>query len=224
MSAMRTRFSEREDDRIYSMIGVIKKFPPDCFNKKLIHPAEYFMNVCEEINDFSFIYSIASRSEIPGKCWRPVAGKMESILFGTVVGGIGQVGFVTPTHLQLENMINIKKGVIGIDGLNAVNCYLQANDAGVQSEEIAFSIFERLQRKGFSGCGDYLELENGFFFPQLPFVNSDEIFVVACSGMNCTNFAPGLLLRSNGTDINQFCDVGVFVGRLPDGGESICIG
>lgn len=33
-----------------------------------------------------------------------------------------------------------------------------------------------------------------------------------------------LLLRSNGTDINQFCDVGVFVGRFPKTRESINVG
>lgn len=36
--------------------------------------------------------------------------------------------------------------------------------------------------------------------------------------------APGLLLRSNGTDINQFCDVGVFIGELPKNSKSISEG
>jgi hypothetical protein len=59
------------------------------------------------------------------------------------------------------------------------------------------------------------------FSPQSTFTRSDEILVAISPDMNWTNGAAGLLLHSNGTGINQFCDVGVFVGRLPKIGESI---
>lgn len=94
----------------------------------------------------------------------------------------------------------------------------------MSANKVALAILERLQQQGFSGYGDYLELESGLFFPQLPITNTDKIFAVACSSMNWINGAPGLLLHSNGTVINKFHDVGIFIGRLPDAGESISIG
>lgn len=75
-----------------------------------------------------------------------------------------------------------------------------------------------------AGCGDYVEVENGFFFPQSTFTRSNEIFVAISPDVHWTTGGAGLLLRSNCTDINLFCDVGVFIGRLPKVGKPINVG
>lgn len=224
MSAMHQRYAEREDDRIYAMIGAITDSPSDNLSDVTLSPAEYFMRVCEAKGDFSFIYCIAPRSDEPGRHWRAVTEKIAPVLSGVLVGGSGQAGSIKPTHLQLENMCRFAPSTLNLDGLKSTRAFLQGDSANLSPADIATAIFERLKQKGFSGCGDYIELESGFFFPQSKFTRSDEIFVAISPDMNWTNGAAGLLLCSNGTDINQFCDVGVFVGRLPKVGEPINVG
>lgn len=182
------------------------------------------MQVCEAKGDYSFIYCIAPRSDELGKRWRPASGKVVPVLSGVLVGGSGQAGSLKSTHLQLENMCRFAPGSINSDGLKSTRAFLQGDSANLSPNDIATAIFERLKQKGFSGGGDYMELESGFFFPQSTFAHSDGIFVAISPDMNWTYGTAGLLLRSNGTDINQLCDVGVFIGRLPKVGESINVG
>ena len=101
---------------------------------------------------------------------------------------------------------------------------MQRNSDGLSPDGIASAILERLETIGFTGCGEYLELEYGFFFPQSMLTRSDDIFVAISPDVHWGTGGPGLLLRSNGTDINDFCDVGAFVGRVPKIGESINVG
>lgn len=224
MSAMHQRYAEREEDRIYAMIGAITDLPSDSVDDASNHPAEYFMRACEAKGDYSFIYCIAPRSDEQGRRWRPIAGEIPPVLSGVLVAGSGHAGSLKPTHLQLENMCRLKQSAINPDGLKSTRAFLQGDSTNLSPDDIAAAILARLRQKGFSGCGDYVELESGFFFPQSKFTRSDKIFVAISPDMNWTNGAAGLLLCSNGTDINQFCDVGVFVGRLPKVGEPINVG
>lgn len=224
MSAMHQRFAVSKEDRIYAMIGAITDLQSESQDDASIHPSEYLMRICEAKGDYSFIYCIAPRSEEPGRRWRPEAREIPPVLSGVLVGGSGQAGSLKPTHLQLENMCRLKPSAINSDGLKSTKAYLQGDSASLLPDDTAAGILARLRQKGFSGCGDYVRLENGFFFPQSTFTFSDEIFVAISTDMNWTNGAAGLLLRSNGSDINLFCDVGVFIGRLPKVGEPINVG
>lgn len=224
MSAIYQRSVEKSEDHFYSMIGAVTTTPLDSQNNQPIHPAEYFMQVCEAKNDYSFIYCIAPRSDEPGSRWRPIAGKIPPVLSGVLVAGRGQAGSLKPTHLQLENMCRLEPGTINADGLKSARAFLQCDSANWSPDDIAAAILVRLRKKGFSGYGDHVEVENGFFFPQSTVTRSDEIFVAISPDVHWTMGGAGLLLRSNGTDINQFCDVGVFIGRLPKVGEPINVG
>lgn len=224
MSAIYQRAVERSEDHFYGMIGAITTQLLDSQDNQLLHPSEYFMRVCEAKGDYSFIYCIAPRSDEPGRCWRPIAGKIPPVLSGVLVAGSGQAGSLRPSHLQLENMCRLVPSVINSDGLKATRVFLHGDCASLSPDDIAAAILVRLRQKGFSGCGDYVELENGFFFPQSTFTRSDDIFVVISPDVHWTTGWAGLLVRSNGSDINHFCDVGVFVGRLPKAGESINVG
>ncbi|MCK9199708.1 MAG: HET domain-containing protein [Gallionella sp.] len=221
MSAMHQRYAEREEDRIYAMIGAITDSQSNNLNDEILSPAEYFMRVCEAKGDYSFIYCIAPRSDQSGRRWRPAAEKIAPVLSGVLIGGSGQTGSLKPTYLQLENMCRLAPNSVNSDGIKSTRTFLQSDSTNLSPTDIATAIFERLKQKGFSGCGDYVELESGFFFPQSRFTHSNDIFVAVSPDMNWTNGAAGLLLSSNGTDINEFCDVGVFIGRLPKVGESI---
>ncbi|MHB1290646.1 MAG: HET domain-containing protein [Sulfuricella sp.] len=224
MSVIDQRVAERTEDHFYAMIGAIKTMSLDIQDDESLHPSEYFMRVCEAKGDYSFIYNLAPRSEVPGRRWRPIEGKFPAVLSGLLVSGGGQAGTPEPTHLQLDNMCRLLPGTINPDGLKATRWFMRRNSDGLSPDGIASAILERLETLGFTGCGEYLELENGFFFPQSKPTRSDDIFVAISPDVQWTNGGPGLLLRSNGTDTYDFCDVGAFVGRVPKLGESINVG
>lgn len=224
MSAMHERFSERKADRVSAMIGLIEPLTSASLNAASLHPAEYFMQLCEAKDDYSFIYCTAPRSDIPGRGWRPVADQISPVLSKLLTSGGGQAGRQEKTHLRLDNMCRMKPGAVQSDALSAIRSFLQGDNTNGSPKDIADNILEHLRRYGFSGCGDYLELENGYFFPQSSFSHSDEIFAISSNDVQWTNGGPGMLLRSTGPDINSFCDVGVFVGRLLKTAESINVG
>lgn len=212
ISAMHLRSAEREDDRIYAMIGTLTDLPSGDQNDATLYPAEYFMQVCEAKGDYSFIYCVAPRSTTQGKGWRPVTDKMQPVLSGLSVSGSGLKGYTKGTHLQLDNMCRMTPSRLN-SVASSIGSFLCGN--------IPVAILKRLWQQGFTGCGEHIVLENGYFFPQSSFTRSKDLFVAASEDVQWTNGGPALLLRSNGTDINEFCDVGVFIGRLPNGGESI---
>jgi len=80
---------------------------------------------------------------------------------------------------------------------------------------------ERLRTLGFSGMGEYLEFESGFFFPQSASDLSGDVFAVVSSDIHWVTGGPGLLLRTSSSGLNEFCDVGAFVGKSPKSGEEI---
>ena len=93
--------------------------------------------------------------------------------------------------------------------------------AGASQGNITDAVLERLRLGGFTGCGEHLEFEEGYFFPQSPLLCDPEPVVVAAIGVRWVQGAPALLLGATGTDIHDFRDVGVFIGRVPKEGESI---
>ena len=181
------------------------------------------MRVCEAKGDYSFIYSAAQRSEIPGKCWRPVAGPIPAVLPWHSFGD-GQSGCLYATHLQLDDMCRMIPGAVNSEARKLMDWWLQSGNAGPSTGNIADLILARLRQAGFSGCGEHLELESGYFYPQSTLPRAEEAVVVVAAGVSWTHGAPGLLVIENDTDIHHFCGVGVFVGRVPKAGNSINVG
>jgi hypothetical protein len=224
MSVVDGRVAERVEDHYYAMVGAIKTTAMNVQGDDSLSPSEYFMRVCEAKGDYSFIYSLAPRSQVPGKRWRPIEGKFPAVLSGLLVFGGEQAGISAPTHLQLDNMCRLVPGSISPDGLKAAKWFMQRNSDDLSPDGIASGILERLTMIGFTGCGEYLEFENGFFFPQFKPARSNEFFVAIPCGLHWVNGGPGLLLRANGTETFDFSDVGAFVGRVPKHGEPINVG
>lgn len=220
MSAMHQRFAEREEDRVYAMTGVVSTMPSS-LNDASIHPAEYFMRVCEAKGDYSFIYCNAPRSDIHGRSWRPVADQIIPVLPGLLTSGSGQTGLLKATHLQLDDISRINSGTLNSAAMKSVSSFIGSDISALSSNNIANVVLERLKQYGFSGCGDYLEVESGYFFPQSSLTRADEVFVIVSENVQWVNGCPGLLVYSSDTDINQFCDVGVFIGRIPKVSGSI---
>jgi hypothetical protein len=224
MSAMDRRVSEREDDQFYAMVGAITATPFYDQEARSVHPAEYFMQICESKGDYSFIYSTSPRSEISGKCWRPVIGPIHAI-FPWHTYGKGQSGNIFRTHIQLNNMCRMIPGSVDPTARQQlVEMWLQADNAVSSSDISSTIILQRLREAGFSGCGDCLELTSGYFFPQTPLTQVDEVRVFVAIDVRWAFGAPGILVKGNSSDIHHFSGVGVFVGLVPRVGMSINIG
>jgi hypothetical protein len=224
MSAVSPRFSEHPDDYFNAMIGAITTTPLESRDDLPLHPAEHFMRVCEAKGDYSFIYSVAPRGEVPGRCWRPLAGPLAAVL-PWHSSGSAQPGCQYPTHLQLNNMCRMIPGTANSDARKLIDWWLQSDNTSSSAGKIADLLLERLRQASFSGCGEHLELESGYFFPQTTLTCADEIVVVVPADVGWTFGAPGLVIRRNGIDdIHNFCGVGVFVGRVPKVGNSINVG
>lgn len=224
MSAMHQRYAEREEDRVYAMIGVVTDVRTDSFDDASLDPTEYFMRICEAKGDFSFIYSAAQRSDAPGRLWRPAFSQIPPVISGLLAYGTGQSGSLKASHLQLDNVCRVSQGKTNPEAMKSIGWFLQRDIKSSSSSEAADAVLKRLRQKGFLGCGEHLELENGYFFLQSGGTRSDEAFVVVTEGVQWTNGGPGLLVCSDGSDIYRFCDVGVFVGRMPKVSETIKLG
>jgi hypothetical protein len=223
MAAMDGRRAREADDFFYAMIGAITTSPVDDRGTASVPPAEYFMRVCETKGDYSFIYSTAPRSTIAGRCWRPGAGPLHTIL-PWHSSGERQSGSLYPSYLQLNNMCRMVPGMIGLTAKQFVEKFLHVENDAPRSESIQELILRRLQDAGFGGCGEHLELESGYFFPHESLTDLGGVVVVVATEVQWVFGAPGLLLRGNDTDIYTYCGVGVFVGPIPCVGQSINIG
>lgn len=214
MSAIKKRFCLpiRPEDRINAMISVVSDTNTDIQDRNLINPAEYFMRVCENNDDYSFIFSTNPRSEILGRRWRPLDDQITSVISDVSVYGRGLSGILEDTHLQMNNMCRMtpwKSNPV----IYVIESLLKA--------DFPKELFEMLTQRGFTGCGECLKLEHGYFFPQSPHKRSKDLFVAVSHDVEFHLGAPGLLLRSNDTDINQFYDTGIFIGKLPGDKETI---
>jgi hypothetical protein len=213
MAAINRRSISRPDDRINALISVVLDDHTSIIERNLSTPNEYLMRVCEEHNDYSFIFSTNPRSEVFGRTWRPRGDEIVTpVISDILANGSGVSGNLYNTHLQMNNMCRMLTGKSN-NVTSAIASLLKA--------DFPKEILERLRQRGFTGCGECLKLEYGYFFPQSPHKRSKDLFVVVSHNLKFHEGAPGLLLRSNGTDINQFCDTGVFIGRAPAISETI---
>ncbi len=224
MSVMENRCSERVDDHFYAMVGSITTTTEQFEGDEKLEPSEFFMRSCERKGDFSFLYSGAPRSDILGSRWRPLEGRFRALLPYLITLGATEAGRKELTHLELDSMYRLEPGAIKSDGLKAARWFVEDKSEISSPDNVAKQILKRLRILGFSGCGEYLELENGFFFSQSEPLKSDNIFAAVSHNIHWVTGGPGLLLRANSSDIDDFFDVGVFIGQRPKSGTRIMVG
>ncbi|WP_420861952.1 HET domain-containing protein [Algirhabdus cladophorae] len=224
MSVMENRCSERVGDHFYAMVGAITNTTEQVEGDEELEPSEFFMRSCERKGDFSFLYSGAPRSDILGSRWRPLEGRFSALLPDLITLGTIEAGRKELTHLELDNMYRLDLGAITSDGLKAARWFVDDKSETSSPDDVAKQILKRLRILGFGGCGECLEFETGFFFPQSEALKSDDIFAAVSHEIHWVTGGPGLLLRANSSDINNFCDVGVFIGQRPKSGTRIMVG
>jgi hypothetical protein len=79
---------------------------------------------------------------------------------------------------------------------------------------MAGAALARLRQIAFSGSGEYVELEQGLFFPQGRTPPRNAAIVIA-TGIQWVHGAPALAVLPREAGTFSFGDVGVFVGPLP---------
>jgi len=78
-----------------------------------------------------------------------------------------------------------------------------------------------LRMAGFSGVGQWIELDYGYFFPQRSLDSEVEALVAVSVGVQFVFGAPGLLLAPPDRNGHRCLDIGLFIGRVPKEGYPI---
>lgn len=204
--------TENSEDRFNAIISVVTDGNTVIRNPHPVSKIEHFLHICEEKNDYSFIFSTNPRSGVLGRMWRPLDDQITPVISDVLTFGRGLSGSLKETHLQMNNMCRMTPW--------KANQVISAVEGFVKTD-LSKGILEQLKTRGFTGCGECIKLEQGYFFPQLSHKRSKDFFVTISHDVKFQQGAPGLLLRSNDTDINKFCDVGVFIGKAPVTSEVI---
>jgi len=220
MSCMDRRTSERKEDYFNALIGAITAEPLRDPSATALHPAEYFMRLCEEKGDFSFIYSSTPRSNAPGRSWRPLAGPIPAIQPWHTFGD-GQSGRLCPRYLRLDNMCRLTRDPVSSTAEQFLRDWLRDSCEDSAPGTTPQQILTRLLQASFVGCGDFIELEDGYFFPLTTNGIADYLLVFVAGGVRWPHGGPGLITTQDHAGLHQFRDVGVFVGPHPKSSESI---
>jgi hypothetical protein len=223
MSAMEGRTPPvYPDDYFYAMIGAITSVPSTDPNDAALSPPEYFMRVCEQKGDFSFLYSSAPRASGNAGSWRPRSGPLLPIV-PWFSAGERQTGELHLDSLHLHNMVSVPLGPLEEAARTFIYDWLKAVQSPLPPN-IEDAVRAKLYRTGFTGCGEYLETKHGLFFRQYPLVDADNGVVFVAKDISLPFGAPALLLDPAESGMTRLRDVGVFVGPVPETRETIIIG
>lgn len=220
MSAVRMRHAHTDEDRIHPMIGVLSDLPIDHLDDTTISPAEFFRITCETIGDYSFIFCTEPRSNFPGNKWRPVGESLTALISGIHTTGPGLRGSQNEGYLHLDNVCLMKPGNVDPQSIKK---FLHTGNDDLLSFKLPRNIHQWLIDLNFTGSGEYIELDSGYFFAQGTIPFTSELVVVSTDDVSWDGGGPALLVRSHGESAYEFCDVGVFIGKLQEGGKSIDI-
>ena len=126
--------------------------------------------------------------------------------------------------LHLHNMARMTFGQPNENAWTFITDWLKKTVRSPLPSQMGDAVRETLRRAGFTGCGEYLETVDGFFFPQHLPANASESEIFVATDVSFNFGAPGLLLDAAKSGAAQFRDVGVFVGRVPQERQTIiCI-
>ncbi|MCB9727644.1 MAG: HET domain-containing protein [Deltaproteobacteria bacterium] len=223
VSSMHRREAGRPDDHFNAMVGAISPAPTAVAPLRAEHPADHFMRVCEANGDYSFIYTAGPRSTASGRGWRPVAVDRFQAVLPWHSFGEGQSAKVHSTHIELNGMWRLRPRPTAQTAIDSTERWLRIGHADHTQGDVATRLLARLRLAGFLGCGEYMELAEGFFYSQSPLPTDRQVVVAVATGVRMVHGAPALLLREGESEIHDLCDVGVFIGKVPDAGDVICV-
>ena len=216
MSNLDRRYWAKLENYFYSMIGSITQDPSErAPGMTIADLSDTVMNICEQKNDYSFIYSATARDQTRGRRWRPQLGSLRSIL-PWHSDGEGQMGYSDGTGFWLDDIMRLEISArLDICGKQKILDWLKDRDQHRDAEQcpdavIAGRAFETLKKMGFIGTDQYLLTANGIFYPQSPLQGWQSVEVFVATKLSWVFGAPALAKTTVGRDVAF--SAGVFLG------------
>jgi hypothetical protein len=184
----------------YSMIGSITQLPSyRAVGMQIPDLVEKTMQICEQKNDYSFIFSTATRNELSTRPWRPRPEPLHSIL-PYLPYGARQGGRHDAHGFWLEKMVCLRpvNKVEDADHMN-VQAWLAKLPVPWSScnpdTALANDIPNILEQIGFTGSKEYLETSVGIFYPQ-QFLSADhnhDVYILLATQVSWTFCYPAVV-------------------------------
>ena len=225
LSNMDRRFSDESFNYFYAIMGVVTTRRSSSMGQPSVASlAEAFMRLCEEKNDYSFIYSSTERDGRIGVEWRPVATIFHSIL-PWHSWGEGQRAHRDPEGLWLEDMVTLYESHVldwhAQQQLRKRLCVPEDKD--LTEIALAERMYNTLLRRGFTGSSRALITRVGLFFPQTAISRHVKFVILISAALSWTFGAPGILQMRNKGRFSYM--PGVFAGVIKkDEATSVLIG
>jgi len=218
MSQFQYRYNHDSRNYFYSVVGTMVKGPwPWDIEMGIEALAEEFMEVCEQKNDYSFIYTSnpRDRTDQRGRHWRPTAGLLKVVL-AWHSWGTGQRGRSDQTGFWLEKMIPLRSSnELGERGRLFIGQWLSAlhsDNMSRDDNEIAEQVLADLRQMTYSGIGQFLWTTHGIFFPQTTLAQDVNFQILVATEVRWVFGAPALASVALGEEV-EFVP-GVFVGEV----------
>ena len=233
------------ENRLLACLGALTKEASwGSASTNLEELADKLMGICEERNDYSFIYTSDDRSDNPGQRWRPNTTQKDSkelvrlvpiINWHSSLPGMTQNSRRDESGFWLENMVRLRIST-SIDQKAAVQLrgYLFGSKDPKNPHHVHIGIFKPEVRKnlhwtdvllkfllkiGFTGCQEPQICETGLFYSQLDIRNRADVEIFAASSIVWKFGNPGLA-RWKEDGVLKYC-AGVYAGLLKQEVESV---
>jgi len=120
--------------------------------------------------------------------------------------GAMQTGELYSALLHLHNMARLTFGQLDENARIFITDWLEKMVRSPLPSQMGGAVRETLRRAGFTGCGEYLETVDGFFFPQYSPANASDSEVFVAKDIFFDFGAPGLLPDDAESGMAQFRD------------------
>lgn len=213
LSNLDRRFTAEPKNYFYSLLGVFSKSPVwGGQDSTVADLSQKFMAICEQKNDYSFIYSSSPRDETAGRRWRPRPGLIHVVLAWHHSEQGMQRAHTTSEGFWLDAMMEPDlSGHLSPTAKQAIIKSLKLSTETDNSDTVVASqAFDRLQQIGFTGSNTYLISTEGLFFPQIPVEEGVRPVIMVATGIRWVFGAPAIARMD--IDGTETFTAGVFVG------------
>lgn len=236
LCSMASKHNPDPANYFYAIFGVLSQSPQDLAWDPRQDFAEKFMAICEQKNDFSFIYSVAARDTDPRFCWRPRASVLPVVgtnvpavlrpIFAWHVWGEAQEGHYDESGFWLDGM-TVMHPASNVDdaGRKAIFDWLRRPESEhIDDITIGRLLDAAISSVGFQGRAEPIIVTEGMIFTLDIPRGASIARILVSNQIRYTMGAPGLV-QIGDKDEKQYLPC-LFIGtvaRLLGGGESVLL-
>lgn len=215
MANLDRRSSIMPKNYLYSMLGVFTQQPSWLEQDSTVAElSESLMSLCEQKNDYSFLYSSTPRDGRAGKRWRPKPDFLHAVLAWHSHGS-AQEGHYTSEGFWLDSVmkLNLSDELEFAAKEYIVKGLKLSTPISSPDHVVASDAFRRFKQIGFTGSSQHVVSTQGLFFPQSQLEldrGSDSLTVLVSVSLRWAFGAPAIA-RTCKEGIELFTP-GVFVG------------